>query len=178
MALSACPHSSWNPQDTVGAAEAHARKHGIDPRDLFLWVDEFSLRFPVCSTEEMEQGKGEDYITIFRNNIARCNWTLAVFTPWDDPAWTKRIWCVDEGYETVVAGARLSLGLPPQEEERFLEALRNGAADVITKLSVFDIRNATVRQSLASCCRCRCFFFFFFFFFFLLSSSSSSSSLW
>ena len=100
----------------MGAAEEHARKHGIDPRDLFLWVDEFSLRFPVCSTAEMEQGKGEDYITIFRNNIARCSWTLAVFTPWDDPAWTTRIWCVDEGYETVVAGARLSVVLPPQEE--------------------------------------------------------------
>eukprot|EP01047_Picozoa_sp_COSAG01_P103561 COSAG01_NODE_33007_length_571_cov_2.786017_2_plen_130_part_00 len=37
------PRASWNPQDTVGAAEEHARKHGIDPRDLFLWVDEFSL---------------------------------------------------------------------------------------------------------------------------------------
>ena len=104
----------------------------------------------------MAEGKGEDYITIFRNNIARCGWTLAVFTPWSLPAWTRRIWCVDEGYETVLAGARLSVGLPPQEEERFLEALRNGAADVITKLSVFDIRNATVRRSLVLQCRCCC----------------------
>jgi hypothetical protein len=134
----------------VGAAEEHARKHGIDPRDLFLWVDEFSLRFPVCSTEEMAQGKGDDYITIFRNNIARCSWTLAVMTPWSYPAWTRRIWCIDEGYETVkLRDARLSVGLPRQEQQSFLEALRNGAADVITKLSVFDIRNATVRRSLS-----------------------------
>ena len=143
----------------MGAAEAHARKHGIDPRDLFLWVDEFSLRFPVCSTEEMEQGKGEDYITIFRNNIARCSWTLAVMTPWTHPAWTRRGWCIDEGYETVkLRDARLSVGLPQEEQKSFLEALRNGAADVITKLSVFDIRNATVRRCLVVQGRCCCCF--------------------
>ena len=62
---------------------------------------------------------------------------------WGLPAWTLRIWCIDEGYETVEAGALLSIGLTEEEEQNFIETLLKDPLEVISKLAVFDIRNAT-----------------------------------
>ena len=62
---------------------------------------------------------------------------------WGLPAWTLRIWCIDEGYETVEAGALLSIGLTEEEERNFIETLLKDPLEVISKLAVFDIRNAT-----------------------------------
>ena len=42
-------------QDTVGAVEQHAKKHGIDCCDMHLWMDEFSLRFPVSDDAVRER---------------------------------------------------------------------------------------------------------------------------
>ena len=62
---------------------------------------------------------------------------------WGLPSWTLRIWCIDEGYETVEAGALLSIGLTEEEERNFIETLLKDPLEVISKLAVFDIRNAT-----------------------------------
>eukprot|EP01047_Picozoa_sp_COSAG01_P036734 COSAG01_NODE_2881_length_6915_cov_5.685739_1_plen_822_part_00 len=130
-------------EDTVEAVRNHAQQHGIDPRDLFLWIDEFSLCFPVASEEQMRQGQGDDYVTIFRKNVKRCGWTLAVMTPWRDPVWARRIWCVDEGYESAVAGTIFSVGLTEAEEADFMRTLVADPEAVIDCMSGIDIRLAT-----------------------------------
>ena len=49
--------------------KTHCEKNHLEPRDVFVWLCEFCLDFPVPSTEEMKQGKGDDYDTIFKKNI-------------------------------------------------------------------------------------------------------------
>eukprot|EP01047_Picozoa_sp_COSAG01_P037481 COSAG01_NODE_2982_length_6754_cov_8.260556_1_plen_376_part_00 len=80
----------------VEVCVVQAERAGIPLSSMYCWIDEFSLRFPVASKEDMAQGKGDDYTTIFRKMISRCGNTLTVMVPWHAPGWVLRIWCVEE----------------------------------------------------------------------------------
>ena len=56
--------------DLLGSLQLHCDKNAVDPRDIFIWLCEFCLDFPVPSTAEMKEGKGDDYDTIFKKNIS------------------------------------------------------------------------------------------------------------
>ena len=95
----------------VEVCERQAHRAGIPLTSMFCWIDEFSLHFPVASTEDMAAGKGDDYTTIFRKTIARCGHTLVVLVPWRDPAWPRRAWCVEEGHQSVDLMCKFTIGL-------------------------------------------------------------------
>ena len=79
--------------------KTHAAKHThIKSCDLFLWIDELALRFPIASPSQMLLFQSEppgplkkpmvnadDYNSIFLKCIKACGRTLAIMTPWSSP---------------------------------------------------------------------------------------------
>ena len=79
--------------------KTHAAKHThIKSCDLFLWIDELALRFPIASPSQMLLFQSEppgplkkpmvnadDYNSIFLKCIKAWGRTLAIMTPWSSP---------------------------------------------------------------------------------------------
>ena len=76
--------------------------------------------------------------------------TLAIMSPtaesslYAHPQWLSRAWCIAEGYETVAAGLRLTVGLTAEETAKVRAVLRSRSrrTEFLQAMTTADIRRA------------------------------------
>ena len=61
-----------------------------------------------------------DFFSLFSDRVTGIGHLLAMMSPWDNPAYLRRVWCVFEMYTAHDTGCAISIVMPP-EQKRSLE---------------------------------------------------------
>lgn len=107
--------------DLAESLRNHCSDYNVDPRDVFVWISEFSM----C---EMDVTAGFEF-TVVKKMINRCRNTVAVLEPWTDPRWAKSVWCIFHCVESAQVGAQFTAAQTTEEKSSLLAALRADAPD-------------------------------------------------
>ncbi|CAB9505254.1 Kinesin light chain [Seminavis robusta] len=59
----------------------------------------------------------------FRSHVLHIGHVIVMMTPWDEPQYLKRIWCIFELYTAMKNDVQISIVMPKQEEDRMTHEL-------------------------------------------------------
>ena len=124
-------------QDTVETVVAFAEEfERTEEKKCYIWMDLFLLN--QFATESFDANWLKQ---TFTNVIKRIGLTVTVMTPFEDPESVKRVWCLWELYLSV-RYSKLHIALPPNQKQRFLEALLTDSYYVTDMMEQIDGINA------------------------------------
>ena len=69
-----------------------------------------------------------------------------MFMPWDKPEYVTRIWCLWEVLCAIETGCEFDIALPPQERQRFAQAMVQDFDSIMQSLCEIDVANAKARE--------------------------------
>ena len=82
----------------------------------------------------------------FGEQIKAIGATLIVASPWNNPAFLNRAWCLFELMTSVNVGVEITILLPLAEHEAFVEGLGKNIEVVFEALARIDARKAGARE--------------------------------
>ena len=130
---------SYRVADSFEVMLRYEESHG----GSYYWFDPFSLNQHsdggVVETEVLEQAFGE--------SIRAIGATLIVSSPWDNPCFLNRAWCLFELMSSVNVGVPVEIVLPRAEEVLFVNALREDWKVVYKALAEIDSRKAQAKEA-------------------------------
>eukprot|EP00931_Biecheleriopsis_adriatica_P066966 TRINITY_DN41183_c0_g1_i1.p1 TRINITY_DN41183_c0_g1~~TRINITY_DN41183_c0_g1_i1.p1 ORF type:complete len:859 (+),score=199.12 TRINITY_DN41183_c0_g1_i1:61-2637(+) len=113
--------------DIVETLEAFCQSQ--NKKAIYVWI--CSLCVNQHRVKE-KQAAGEKvafsaFRKVFHDRVAAIGNVIAMMAPWDAPVYITRVWCDFELYTaTTEDRAKVSVAMPPREQESFVEALREG----------------------------------------------------
>ncbi len=111
----------------------------------YFWFDPFSLN-QVPSSGEPAVLSTETLEKVFGDQIKAIGSVLIVASPWDDPAFLSRAWCLFELYMAVHKQVKLTILCPERESTVFLKELEVNWRAVYSALGRIDARKAEARE--------------------------------
>eukprot|EP00933_Yihiella_yeosuensis_P030434 TRINITY_DN2407_c0_g3_i2.p1 TRINITY_DN2407_c0_g3~~TRINITY_DN2407_c0_g3_i2.p1 ORF type:complete len:636 (+),score=101.47 TRINITY_DN2407_c0_g3_i2:64-1971(+) len=86
----------------------------------------------------------DDFKQAFGDRVESVHHILAMMSPWNDPVYIKRVWCVFESSMAMSTDKELSVIMPPREEEAFRSSLLSrGMQDAFALLASLRIQDAS-----------------------------------
>ena len=128
---------SYLVRDTIEVMLAYEEEH---PNSYF-WFDPFNLN-PHTSQTVLTPAELEK---VFGDQIQGIGAVLVVASPWNDPVFLKRAWCLFELYKSVERKVSLVIRQPRSQERAFLDDLNAGSVAIYDILSSIDGRKAEAR---------------------------------
>jgi len=91
----------------------------------------------------------DEFEKIFHSRVVEIGNVVAMMTPWDEPVYLTRVWCVFELYvASENENGNLTIVMPPREKLRMIEALRAdvGLEKLYTNLIATKVENAEASE--------------------------------
>jgi len=109
----------------------------------YYWFDPFSLNQHnpgnvVLTPDQLEKAFGEQ--------IRSLGSVLIVASPWNDPAFLSRAWCLFELFVSVETKVQLEISLPTQQRKLFIQGLQENWRVVYDAFGRIDCRKARARE--------------------------------
>lgn len=88
----------------------------------------------------------DEFENIFRTKVVGIHNVVALLSPWKDPVYLHRTWCIFELHTAHSKGCNLDIIIPPREEyDLFTEVMRGGDESLFSTLSNTKIENSEAR---------------------------------
>jgi len=93
----------------------------------------------------------EDFRQEFEQRVRGIGHVLALMTPWDEPVYVTRVWCVFEVFTAVNdPNCELTVILPPEEMKTFCDSIATGSLDRYLWSSLEQLDVETAEASVAA----------------------------
>eukprot|EP00931_Biecheleriopsis_adriatica_P034170 TRINITY_DN19766_c0_g1_i1.p1 TRINITY_DN19766_c0_g1~~TRINITY_DN19766_c0_g1_i1.p1 ORF type:complete len:755 (-),score=191.37 TRINITY_DN19766_c0_g1_i1:8-2272(-) len=140
--------------DIADSLELFCRAMSLRPTDTFFWIcclciNQHRVKEAQAKKEVVpfEQFKEE-----FGSRVASIGHVVALMSPWNDPAYTKRVWCDFEMYTAAQMGedkCKVSVIMPPAEAADMRKTLTSGP---ISNPKLWEaLQNVRIEHAEASC---------------------------
>ena len=135
-------------RDIVDTLVDFCKTNDLDPKRTYVWICAF------CNNQHRVVERNvtfEEFEDIFHKRVEGIGNVLAMMTPWDDPAYIKRVWCVFEMYSAKMGeGTNLQIIMPPDEKRSLMNAVlkptdqtgKSGLDDLFTALASTKVQDA------------------------------------
>mmetsp|Transcript_8163 Transcript_8163/g.15403 ORF Transcript_8163/g.15403 Transcript_8163/m.15403 type:complete len:916 (-) Transcript_8163:58-2805(-) len=102
----------------------------LDPRSVFFWIcclciNQHRVK---AAQEKKESVPFEKFKEEFAHRVSSIGHVVAMMAPWQDPSYTKRVWCDFEMYTAATLGIQVSVTMPPRESQDMKNTLLSGSA--------------------------------------------------
>jgi len=128
---------------------------GLDPRRVYPWICCFCVNQHRVR-ERAQQGHMvlcSEFQATFADQVKNIGHMLALMSPWADPIYLKRTWCVYEMFTAIAEGSVVTVLMPPSQRSNFCRAMleRSAAYDLYKALTEVDVEKAqaSVPEDLA-----------------------------
>lgn len=129
----------------ISSLVEYTKQQGLDPKQTFVWI--CCLCVNQHRVKEAEKKKEviefEEFANIFHQRIVDIGHVLSLMMPWDDPIYTKRVWCIYELHSAIALGAKtfnskedkfgrnenrckFDIIMPPEEATDFARSISSG----------------------------------------------------
>lgn len=99
----------------------------------FFWIDVL-----VCNQEVSGPKDFDWWRKTFKHSVETIGHTVIVMTPWKNPTYIQRAWCLFEFYTTLKCGIPYDITMSAQDQTSFMEELKSGK-DVFSHIAQIDI---------------------------------------
>jgi hypothetical protein len=89
--------STWSYEfgDILGALYEFCEAHGLDPKRTYIWMDVLCVNQHRVVEAKHQGGTGlMNFEESFPDQLRRIGHMLAMMSPWNNPSYLKRIWCI------------------------------------------------------------------------------------
>lgn len=141
--------------DIVDTLTSFCDDQSLDPKKTFVWICAF------CNNQHRIGTQGvvafETFQEIFQQRVKGIQHVLAMMTPWNDPGYLKRVWCIFEAYNAYADDhCTLKIIMPPRDEDSLIQAVmkpadgggRNGLDDLFDVLANTKVESAEATSRL------------------------------
>jgi tetratricopeptide (TPR) repeat protein len=120
--------SSTTISDIAAALEFWCMKEGHDPERTYVWMHCFCSNLGRNRTQALST---HTVGSLFHKQLNTFKKFIAILTPWNDPTYLTRIWCLYEFYKFgTCKNSEISIILPPKEMIALCNAIRGDGADI------------------------------------------------
>ena len=143
--LSYCWHYTIG--DIVKTLIEYCASQKLNPKRTYIWI------CCLCNNQHRiaEMNKSgilvpfEEFSSIFYSRVTTIRRILAMMTPWEEPFYLKRVWCIFELYTAITnEQCKVTVVMPPAEKDRLVDSLRldDGLQTLFTSFSQTNVENA------------------------------------
>eukprot|EP00978_Attheya_sp_CCMP212_P005800 scaffold12959_cov53-Attheya_sp.AAC.3 len=134
--------------DIIDTLQTHCARHALNPKTTYIWicclcVNQHRVVEQALSQANMKQSSNTssgillpssssspssssvNFFDEFRNRVVGIGHILAMMTPWDDPLYLKRVWCIFEVFTANEQdnNCQVTIVMPPLQEQKLEEAI-------------------------------------------------------
>ena len=140
--------------DIVSVLNTYCKKNKKDPKRLYIWI------CCLCNNqhrvvEDRKNGKDipfEEFREVFGSKIERIGEVIALFSPWDDVLYLKRVWCIYELYTASTSDScTLTIEMPQSTKDNLKEFLMISNDGNAVANKIFEVLgNTSIEDAKAS----------------------------
>ena len=139
-------------RDIIDTLVSYCQDENLDTKRTYVWICAF------CNNQHRVKDSTipfETFQDIFGRRVHGIGTILAMMTPWNDPGYLKRIWCIFEMYSASADNAcNVKIIMPPVEKESLMNAVRKTKDESTGKSGLDDLflalANTKVERANAS----------------------------
>lgn len=112
--------------DIVSTLEEHCRNKGIDPANCYIWICALCINQHRVGREAAlgQHVENNVFMTLFGNQLSRIGKVLVLMSPWHNPLYLTRVWCVFEIFTALLDDSiEVTVQMPPAEHRSFMAAV-------------------------------------------------------
>jgi len=111
--------------EIVDTLSEHCDTHYLDPKCTYVWI------CCLCNNQHRVAEQRRDGIVvpfdefrhIFHERMITIGRVMAIMSPWNEPLYLTRVWCIFELYTANAIGCELIITTPPKERKKLEDAL-------------------------------------------------------
>mmetsp|Transcript_22466 Transcript_22466/g.67279 ORF Transcript_22466/g.67279 Transcript_22466/m.67279 type:complete len:666 (-) Transcript_22466:21-2018(-) len=141
--------------DIVDSLSAFCERERLNQKSTYVWMCALCINqhqvMAASSAKESDDLVRTESVPFdhfrqeFGDRVNGIKHVVALMAPWDAPLYVTRVWCVFEMYTADEMDVKVTIIMPPREEDALRANLRKdrqGASDVIRKLGAIDVQHA------------------------------------
>jgi tetratricopeptide (TPR) repeat protein len=122
---------SWanSVEDIVNVLESFCSKNNLDPKRTYVWICCLCVnQHRVAETKKSGKGSEpfDELKKIFESQVRNIPDTVALLSPWDEPIYLKRVWCIFELFTASRYKCSLHIEMPKREKEELKKKILCG----------------------------------------------------
>ena len=129
---------SCNFCELVDALEHYLIDNKFDLKSTFVWFDPF-----VNNQWHASSNGFEWWSTTFKQAISSIGRVCVILSPWSNPTYFKRAWCLWEMYCAIDSGSELGIAMSPREMECFVKELCSDLDIIYKHYAIINITDST-----------------------------------
>jgi len=149
--------------DIIDTLQTHCERQSLNPKTTYIWIccmcvnqhrvveqalsqatmkksSNTSSGILLPSSSSSPSTSSVNFFDEFRNRVVGIGHILAMMTPWDDPLYLKRVWCIFEVFTANEQdnNCQVTIVMPPLQEQKLEEAILSSSDDNTNKSGVVD----------------------------------------
>lgn len=129
-------YSSYSIGDIVDTLVDFCHSQSLDPKKSYIWMcclcvnqhrvvenHNSGMQQQLDNNQQGGDPMKLDFFSLFSDRVTSIGHLLALMSPWDNPSYLKRVWCVFELYTAHEIGCAISIVMPPQQKQSLEQGL-------------------------------------------------------
>jgi len=138
--------------DIVDTLVNFCKENSLSTKTTYIWICAF------CNNQHRVVERNvpfDEFRRVFKKRVEGIGNVLAMMTPWNDPGYLKRVWCIFEMYSANTDDkCNIKVIMPPREQKSLVAAVlkpadthgRSGLDDLFTALASTKVEDAEASQ--------------------------------
>lgn len=108
--------------DIVETLVSYCESENLNPKRTYFWICCLCINQHRVYENKMN-GIVVDFLPSFNYCVKSIGHVLAMMSPWDEPVYLTRVWCIFEFFVAHENGCNVSIVMPSREKEKMIEAV-------------------------------------------------------
>ncbi len=134
--------------DIINTLWNYCQQNGLDPKREYMWICCLCNNMHRINTDN--NVPFEEMQELFRTKVVGIGKVVAMLTPWDNPVYIQRVWCIFElftAFNNEDDGCKLEILLPENQRENMFGAIKDGDMNsVYDAMDKIDIMKANATK--------------------------------
>ena len=145
---------SYKYKDIVDTLVEFCRANKLNPKKTYVWICAF------CNNQHRVVERDvpfEEFKYVFKKKVKGIGNILAMMTPWNDPGYLKRVWCIFEMYSANAdENTTIQIIMPPGQKTSLMDAImkptdgagRSGLDELFATLASTKVEHANASREV------------------------------